>query len=165
MLHFTKIYSTQTRFIRPSRSCGSVHRSYASEAEEYLKPKSIIPTYHFQKSLPHLPIPELGDSCKLYLSIVQPVVSESQFQATKKLVEDFQVTDGPKLQQKLKEIDAQNKHTSYISGPWYDMYLKGRYSVAINSNPFMVFNDFPDPAKNTQVKIFLLLASFFLKNV
>jgi len=141
-----KIFSRS--FVTPSSSVSST--AYKVDPD-YLIPKSIIPTYHFQKSLPRLPIPSLQDSCQLYLNCVQPILSETQFKETQKNVQQFLGREGQKLHSQLVEQDKNNKHTSYISGPWYDMYLRGRYSVAINSNPFMVFNSFPKPEQNTQL--------------
>ena len=44
----------------------------------------------------------------------------------------------------LRERDRQNKHTSYISGPWFDMYLKSRLPLVLNYNPFIAFKEDPD---------------------
>jgi len=43
------------------------------------------------------------------------------------------------LNQQLIEQDKLNKHTSYISAPWFDMYLKDRQSIVLNYNPFLSF--------------------------
>ena len=51
----------------------------------------------------------------------------------------------------LKAIDRQNKHTNYISGPWFDMYLKDRQSVVLNYNPFITYNSDPRPENMDQV--------------
>ncbi len=37
--------------------------------------------------------------------------------------------------------DKKNKHTSYISKPWFDMYLADRKSIVLNYNPFIAFKD------------------------
>ena len=44
----------------------------------------------------------------------------------------------------LRERDRQNKDTSYISGPWFDMYLKSRLPLVLNYNPFIAFKEDPD---------------------
>jgi hypothetical protein len=41
----------------------------------------------------------------------------------------------PFLHDSLVERDKKNKHTSYISAWWFDMYLKDRNPVPINVNP------------------------------
>lgn len=43
------------------------------------------------------------------------------------------------LNQQLVEQDKSNKHTSYISQPWFDMYLRDRQSIVLNYNPFLSF--------------------------
>lgn len=45
------------------------------------------------------------------------------------------------LQVELVLSDKQNKHTSYISKPWFDMYLGDRRSIVLNYNPFIAFKD------------------------
>ena len=57
--------------------------------DDYYIQESKIPTLHFQASLPRLPVPELADSCNRYLSAVQPLLSESEFQTTQQLAKDF----------------------------------------------------------------------------
>ena len=53
------------------------------------------------------------------------------------------------LDKQLRQIDSENKHTSYVSGPWYDMYLSAREPLVLNYNPFMAWK--PDPLTNDQV--------------
>ena len=48
------------------------------------------------------------------------------------------------LDKLLREKDRKNKHTSYISGPWFDMYLKSRLPLVLNYNPFIAFKEDPD---------------------
>ena len=50
----------------------------------------------------------------------------------------------------LVQQDKSNKHTSYISAPWFDMYLKDRQSIVLNYNPFIAFIDDPRSAFNNQ---------------
>ncbi|XP_019851983.1 PREDICTED: carnitine O-palmitoyltransferase 2, mitochondrial-like isoform X1 [Amphimedon queenslandica] len=115
------------------------------KGDDYYIQESKIPTLHFQASLPRLPIPELADSCSRYLSAVQPLVSESEFQTTQKLAKDFskEGSDGSELQKRLMERDKMNKDSSFIADFWYDMYLKDRRSIVLNHNPFLTFNDDP----------------------
>ena len=60
------------------------------------------------------------------------------------------------LDEELKANDKANKHTSYISAPWYDMYLKDRRPVMLNHNPFMSMKDDPRPEYNNQVCICII---------
>eukprot|EP00126_Sphaerothecum_destruens_P014106 Sdes_comp24229_c0_seq1m22232 len=121
----------------------------ASDKDYYLE-KSVIPTMHFQKSLPRLPIPQLNSTLEKYLLTVKPLLTASEFETTQKSVDKFRQEEGPKLHQQLLEFDSKNKDTSYLSEVWFDMYLKGREPLPINSNPFMAWRLEENPQKNEQ---------------
>ena len=36
-------------------------------------------------------------------------------------------------------VQQANKQTSYICGPWFNMYLSDRVPVVMNYNPFLAF--------------------------
>ena len=55
------------------------------------------------------------------------------------------------LNQKLIAQDKANKHTSYITEPWFDMYLKDRQPIVLNYNPFISYVDDPKSHYNDQV--------------
>ncbi|RXG55633.1 hypothetical protein Avbf_18082 [Armadillidium vulgare] len=103
---------------------------------------SNVPTMHFQKSLLRLPIPELDKTCSRYLRSQRVILNDSEYQKTEKIVQDFGNGIGKELQALLKNLDAENKHTSYISGPWFDMYLSDRAPIVLNYNPFLAL--YPD---------------------
>ncbi|CAH1393922.1 unnamed protein product [Nezara viridula] len=124
--------------------------SFSSDEYQYLH-KSKTPTMHFQPSLPRLPIPELSKSCERYLTAQQPLRTEEEFSLLVKRVKDFELNAGIGLQKELKELDSKNKHTSYISAPWFEMYLKDRRPLPINYNPFLVFIDDPKIEYNDQL--------------
>uniref|UniRef100_K3WDH9 Choline/carnitine acyltransferase domain-containing protein n=1 Tax=Globisporangium ultimum (strain ATCC 200006 / CBS 805.95 / DAOM BR144) TaxID=431595 RepID=K3WDH9_GLOUD len=111
---------------------------------------TVIPTYHFQKSLTRLPVPKLEDTLARYLASVEPVVSAEQFAQTKKAVEAFQSGVGSELQKALIARDEANKHTSYINQWWLEMYLDDRQPIVINYNPQVKLKEDPVAAKNTQ---------------
>lgn len=111
--------------------------------------KTIVPTFHFQASLPKLPIPKLEASLQRYIDSATPLVSEADLTQTKKVVQEFQDTVGPKLHQELKAKDNA-VYSSFISQYWFDMYLRNRSSLPLNVNPQMTFLDDPVPEKNNQ---------------
>ncbi|KAM4721091.1 carnitine O-palmitoyltransferase 2, mitochondrial [Rhinophrynus dorsalis] len=127
-------------------------RAYTSgnNDTEYLH-RSIVPTMHFQKSLPRLPIPKLEDSIKRYLNAQRPLLDDEQFRKTEQLAKNFQLGVGKQLDEELVLQDKQNKLTSYISGPWFDMYLSARDPIVLNFNPFMSFTPDPKPGYNDQL--------------
>ncbi|XP_047103085.1 carnitine O-palmitoyltransferase 2, mitochondrial [Schistocerca piceifrons] len=126
-------------------------RFLASDTEYQFLQQSKIPTYHFQPSLPRLPVPKLEDTCARYLAAQQPLLLQNEFEMTKKYVSDFAANEGKQLHEELKETDHRNKHTSYISEPWSDMYLKDRVPLPINYNPLIVYVNEENSEYNTQV--------------
>lgn len=97
-----------------------------------------------------LPIPKLEDTLQRYLLAVEPVVSEAQFEETKRAVKAFETGVGPELHKALVARDEANKHTSYINQWWLEMYLKDRQPLVINYNPQIKIKEDPTPAKNEQ---------------
>lgn len=112
---------------------------------QYLE-KSILPTMKFQKSLPRLPIPKLEKTIERYLSALEPIIeNRDQYLNTVKIAHAFKDNEGASLHDQLVKEDKANKETSYISKPWFDMYLKSRAPLVLNFNPFMAWKDDPDP--------------------
>lgn len=106
---------------------------------------------HYQPSLPRLPIPKLEDTCRRYLNAQKPLLSKDEFEKTTTYVNEFLSKDGTSLQDELIKTDAKNCNTSYISGPWSDMYLRDRKPLPINYNPFIVLEPASDPKYNEQL--------------
>ena len=135
-------------FRRMSRSFSSLP---SSSLDGYLQ-HTVIPTYHFQKSLMRLPIPKLEDTCSRYLAAVQPVVSADSYAATQEAVLDFQNGIGKDLHDSLIARDKAHLETSYINTWWHDMYVTDRRPLMINYNPQIRIRDDPDVFKNTQLQ-------------
>lgn len=112
---------------------------------------SKVPTMHFQASLPRLPIPKLEDTCKRYLNAQKPLLTDEEFRNTSSNVSKFLSGEGQNLQKQLLEINAKNSHTSYISEPWFDMYLRDRKPLPINYNPFLVYTPESDAKYDSQL--------------
>ncbi|PVD24049.1 hypothetical protein C0Q70_14518 [Pomacea canaliculata] len=132
------------------KTAACVSSSKAAPERNYLQ-QSQVPTYHFQKSLPRLPIPKLEKTCERFLKSLTPLVSTEQHAKTSQIVTEFQQKEGKELNEELVAQNKKNKHTSYVSGPWFDMYLKDRRPVVLTHNPFMAFQDDPRPEYNTQL--------------
>lgn len=144
---------------RPLRTFGSRAKATAtigqhvdptSEEYQFLQ-KSQTPMLHFQPSLPRLPIPNLNKTCERYLAAQRPLLNDSAFAQTERIVNDFRTTEGPKLQSLLKAHDKANKHTSYISAPWFEAYLSDRKPLPINYNVALVLNPDTRPEYNDQL--------------
>ncbi|XP_053148652.1 spermatogenesis-associated protein 9 isoform X2 [Hemicordylus capensis] len=106
---------------------------------------------HFQPSLPRLPIPKLEDTINRYLTAQKPLLNDEEYRNTARFAREFEKGVGKNLHRDLLEHDRLNKHTSYISGPWYDMYLSAREPIVLNYNPFIALNPDPKPGYNSQI--------------
>ncbi len=105
--------------------------------------RSLLPTDHFQYSLPRLPIPQLDKTCHRYLAALKPILNndENAYKETQRIVADFRMADGKRLDAQLRQKNAANRNTSYISKPWFDMYLKSRLPLILNFNFFLVLTE------------------------
>ncbi len=136
---------------------------------------SIIPTYHFQKSLTKLAIPKLDDTVNRYLTALKPLLNENEMKKAEEITKNFQANEAPcnlfdslcffwwsnylklvlkVLDKEIRELDARDKHGNYISEPWFDMYLRARESIVLNYNPFIIFKPDPNLAQMNQVNVF-----------
>ena len=111
--------------------------------------KTRIPTYHFQASLPKMPLPTLEDTISRYRYFANPMVPDKDdWAATQAATEEF-LTSGASLQKELEEINDAN-YTSWISKHWFDMYLETRDALMINVTPQLTFKDEENPRKMEQ---------------
>lgn len=156
-IFFTMLTSNKIIFARTSASRYlQSARYYSSDKNvtdvdyQYIQ-KSRVPTMHFQKSLPRLPIPELAKTGERYLNAIKPLLNKEQLVETERLTNDLVSNSGIELQKKLIAKDKANKHTSYISEYWFDLYLRDRAALPINYNPIIVFQNDTKPAYNDQL--------------
>ncbi|XP_053969087.1 carnitine O-palmitoyltransferase 2, mitochondrial isoform X2 [Anastrepha ludens] len=99
---------------------------------------SKLPTLYFQNSLPRLQIPDLKLTCERFLASVLPILDREEYERTVRILDEFKNGDGVELQKLLQRSDKANKHTSYISKPWFDMYLRDRRPLPLNYNPLLI---------------------------
>ncbi|XP_031810646.1 carnitine O-acetyltransferase isoform X2 [Sarcophilus harrisii] len=100
-----------------------------------------------QNSLPRLPVPPLQQTLDHYLQILQPIVSEEEWNNTKQLVEEFRGSGGvgERLQKSLER--RARKTENWLSEWWLKTaYLQYRQPVVIHSSPGLVLpkQDFVD---------------------
>lgn len=103
--------------------------------------RSKVPTMHFQKSMPRLPIPQLEKTGERYLNALKPILTSSQYTEAEKNTNNYLNDEGKVLQEHLIKKDKANKHTSYISEYWFDLYLRDRQALPLNYNPIVVFQN------------------------
>lgn len=92
-------------------------QKYSKESQEPLKQNGGSKskpgiTFAAQDKLPKLPIPDLEQTCKRYLASLDPLQDAREHRDSERAVDEFLRTDGPGLQEKLKEY-ATGK-SSYI---------------------------------------------------
>lgn len=138
-----QLFSTSQLRLSSGSTPGSVD---TTSAEYQFLERSVLPTMHFQKSLPRLPIPKLEKTCERYLHALEPLVTSEELEKTQALVYAFKNNEGAELDHLLRKKDKANKHTSYIAGPWFDMYLTSRKPLPLNFNPFLAWQDDMRPA-------------------
>jgi len=104
----------------------------------------------FQKSLMRLKIPKLEDSLRRYVDAVSVILPEDAARQARLEALAFRSGVGEELQRRLVASDKSNRHTSYITKHWFDMYLTDRRPVVLNHTPFMMFH--PDPVLNDPLR-------------
>lgn len=98
----------------------------------------------FEDSLPRLPVPSLEETGRRYLKSVHPLLSASEFEHTKKAVEEFVRPggQGELLQQRLLARAADPKHKNWLTEWWnYAAYLGYRDPVVPYVSYFYSYKD------------------------
>ncbi|XP_078006139.1 carnitine O-acetyltransferase isoform X4 [Phascolarctos cinereus] len=127
------------------------HKRRAIKPLGFLKPISLgkVPGRFqaHQNSLPRLPVPPLQQTLDHYLQILQPIVSEEEWNNTKQLVDEFRSSGGvgERLQKSLER--RARKTDNWLSEWWLKTaYLQYRQPVVIHSSPGVLLpkQDFVD---------------------
>ncbi|MCJ1378679.1 Carnitine O-acetyltransferase mitochondrial [Xylographa soralifera] len=107
-------------------------RKQSSLPEGYQEDTSKGPMLRFEDSLPHLPVPTLEETARRYLKSVHPLLNISEFENTKKAVEDFTKPGSivEKLQKRLQARQEDLKHKNWLYKWWNEVaYLAYRDPV------------------------------------
>lgn len=139
--------ANSTRLLRAGDWAKLRRTAAARCTDEAVLQPSLIPTRHFQRSLPRLPVPQLGGSLFKYAAAVKPLVPPAQYAKTVKLLKDFELKEGGKLQDELVSVDHANQHTSFIASDWFDKVLKEREPIPFrHSRTLLVRSPVSSPA-------------------
>jgi len=92
-----------------------------------------------------------------YLKSATPLVSEAELVSTQKAMTEFVTGVGGKLHKEIVEREKK-RYSSFITDPWFDMYLSNRDALPLNMNPQLTFHDDPIAAKNDQATRAAVLA-------
>ncbi|BCS26492.1 carnitine O-acetyltransferase CAT2 [Aspergillus puulaauensis] len=128
-------------------------RKASSVPEGYKEDISKGNMLRFEDSLPRLPVPSLEETSRRYLKSVHAVVSETEYQSTKKAVEEFVQPGGvgQKLQERLLARAADPKHKNWLTEWWnHAAYLGYRDPVIPYVSYFYSYRD--DRARRDPVK-------------
>lgn len=101
--------------------------------------------------LPSLPVADLNSTLdKLKESISPMAMNSAEFVASLDLIDEFSATVGPKLDSLLRNKANQTKN--WLTHDWWEkeIYLKSRKPLVINSNPAMIYPQFPFATDNQQ---------------
>ncbi|KAI9598746.1 hypothetical protein BDF19DRAFT_431312 [Syncephalis fuscata] len=83
------------------------------------------PLYAFQDKLPHLPVPDLKETCAKYLRSVRPLLDDAAFARTESVVQQFQQPGGigEHLQKRLQERAADTKVDNWLEEWWNELFF------------------------------------------
>src|ERR1700728_1667206 len=110
----------------------------------YREDSSKGPMLRFQESLPKLPVPTLEETAARYVKSIHPLLSSSEFESSKKAVEEFIKPGGvgSKLQEKLIARREDPKHKNWMYEWWNDAaYLSYRDPVVPYVSYFYSYRD------------------------
>ena len=139
----------QTRMVLPcatAESHANIVRTFATKGG-YLA-ETEIPTYHYQDSLPKIPIPPLEKTIDRYLASAAPLVGDEQLKVTTRIAEEFREGRGKTLNSQLVARDKSN-YTSYYNEFWGNMYLEDRNTL-LRHTPYITWAADPSEKKMTQ---------------
>lgn len=118
-------------------------------------------TYAFQRSLPRAPVPPLTDTVHKYLEYARVLQDDATYARTEEQARAFLDNEGRMLQRylQLKSWFAPNYHTD-----WWEkyVYLKGRSSIAINSNYYVLDSGRHSPTPFQEARAAVLIYSIML---
>ena len=103
--------------------------------------------YRFQSQLPRLPVPELSETCALYLRMVRPLVGDADFAATQRAVEEFLRPggEGEVLQERLLRWRDTPGVDNWLERFWDDWYLLDDTPLLVNVSPGLALSGGPCP--------------------
>ncbi|MGD2271885.1 MAG: choline/carnitine O-acyltransferase [Desulfobacterales bacterium] len=111
-------------------------------------------TFDQQHLLPKLPLPGLDETCLKFIEWIQPLLTESEFNNTKKIVDQFRERggDGEKLQKNLIQWSQRPDLTNWLEPFWNRKYLSSRIPLPINVNFSTVCDENPQAGELSQVR-------------
>lgn len=130
---------------------------------------STIKTYQNQVHLPSLPVPDLKESCDLYLKTLLPIAkTKEDYESSKQAVNEFLSNEGTTLQERLlKYANAKNtKKQSWLEEWWLDAaYLTFRAPLPTNSNYYIIFDKKQEQFNQTEHATHIIRGALEFKDI
>ena len=91
----------------------------------------------FQRELPRLPVPDLDETCALYLELVHPLLGSQEYAATRRAVAEFTERGGVggQLQARLLDWSRTSAPDNWLEPFWDDWYLYDDTPLVVNVSP------------------------------
>lgn len=107
---------------------------------KYSSSKSAGPMMSMEPSLPHLPVPPLEQTMDKYITALEPLLFDSEYENTKNVVAEFKKPGGVGEQLQNKLLEKASKSDNWLA-EWWDRcaYFGYRSSVVINSSPGVLY--------------------------
>lgn len=120
-------------------------------------------TFHFQSTLPKLPVPELNNTVNKYLKTLVPIIPKNEYEQSVKYAEDFIKPNGigHKLHNELLKHAEKHQSTSWLHD-WWNSYAYMSYRESVVNNVSFCYG-FEDPGrKYSQIERAANLTSYLL---
>jgi carnitine O-acetyltransferase len=91
-----------------------------------------------QAELERLPVPDLVETCALYLELVRPLVSGAELAGTRRAVSEFVTPGGPGRALQRRLLDWSATRDNWLEPFWDDWYLCDETPLLINVSPGFV---------------------------
>jgi carnitine O-acetyltransferase len=90
-----------------------------------------------QRELPHLPVPDLEETCTLYLELARPLLGGRDYARTLRAVAEFVEPGGAgeRLQARLLEWSRSSAPDNWLEPFWDDWYLCDDTPLVVNVSP------------------------------
>lgn len=108
-------------------------------------------TFDFRNVLPRLPVPDLNQTCALFLESVRPLLSYQDYARAQLAVREFLKPGGAGQLLQSKLVERAGHVDNWVEGLWHrNHYLRNRNPLPILSNWYG--NDYPNPPTTWNVK-------------
>lgn len=113
------------------------------------QPRGNANVFEDSEHLPPLPVPDIYLTLERLKESISPVaMNSSEYVKTLQLIDEFATSAGPKLDLLLRS--KANRKKNWLADDWWinEIYLKSRNPLVINSNPAMIYPEFPFEVNN-----------------